>query len=154
MRPIKTPTFIIPTLFRYLVIAVLVLGGLWYAVWQGRLLIAGPEVSVTEAPRTVQSDRIVFIEGTALNATALFLNGRPIMIDQNGSFSEGVVLENGYSVISLDARDRYGRRVHWEKPVVYVAAQEKKMVSESDEVALGKAHFLAPKQKEDAPSEI
>jgi hypothetical protein len=34
---------------------------------------------------------------------------------------EGVILENGYSVVSIDVIDRYGRSVHWEKSVVFVA---------------------------------
>lgn len=120
MKPIKTPTFILPTLLRYAAVAVLLLAGTWYVLWQGRHLLLGPELSITDAPQAVESDRIVFINGRAENATALYLNGRPIVTDQEGVFSEGIVLENGYSVVSLDAQDRYGRSVHWEQPVVLV----------------------------------
>lgn len=60
------------------------------------------------------------LSGVAENVTSLTLNGRPIMTDRAGNFTEGIVLENGYSVVSLDARDRFGREVHWETPVVYV----------------------------------
>ncbi len=124
MRPIKTRTFILPTILRYALFAILLSGGVWYAFWQGRHLIAGPGVAITEEPDMVENSRVVFVRGVAENATALYLNGRPIVTDQSGAFAEGVVLENGYSVISIDARDRYGRRVHWEKPVVFVAKDE------------------------------
>ncbi len=124
MRPIKTQTFILPTLLRYALILTLVAGGTWYAFWQGRHLIAGPGVAIMEAPGMVENSRLVFISGVAENATALYLNGRAIVTDQNGTFTEGVILENGYSVISIDVKDRYGRQAHWEKPVVFVEEKE------------------------------
>jgi hypothetical protein len=121
MRPIKTPKFILPLLLRYTTIALLIAAGVWYAFWQGRHLITGPNVSIIEGPGLVESDRVVFIRGVAENATALYLNGRAIAVDQQGAFMEGVILENGYSVVSIDVTDRYGRKVHWEKSVVFVA---------------------------------
>ena len=120
MRPIKTPRFILPTLLRFTAIGLLILGGAWYALWQGHDLIAGPGISIEAEPAMVENSRLVFVSGVAENVTALYLNGRPIVTDQNGVFTEGVILENGYSVVSIDARDRYGRSVHWEKPVVFV----------------------------------
>lgn len=120
MTPIKTPTFILPRLLRLFAITVLIVCGIIYAGWQGRHLILGPELTVINEPSVVQNDRVIMISGTADNVTSLSLNGRPIMTDQAGNFTEGVVLENGYGVVSLDARDRFGRQVHWEKPVVYV----------------------------------
>lgn len=91
-----------------------------YVSWQSRHLIIGPEVRVDSGLATVQNERVMVIEGQAKNVTELYLNGRPIAIDQAGAFVEGVVLENGYTVVSIDARDRFGRRVHWERPFVYV----------------------------------
>lgn len=131
MRPIKTPTFILPTLLRYLVVAVLIAGGVWYGAWQGRHLIMGPELSIISAPTSIENERVVFVSGQAENATALYLNGRPIAVDENGAFTEGVVLENGYSVVAIDAHDRYGRSFHWEQPVVYL--EEKAMAERTDE---------------------
>ena len=125
MRPIKTPRFILPTLLRFAAIGLLIMGGMWYALWQGRDLIVGPGLAISDEPSAVENSRLVWVSGVAENATALYLNGRPIMTDQNGAFTEGVILENGYSVVSIDARDRYGRSVHWEKPVVFV--EEKPM---------------------------
>lgn len=120
MTPIKTQTFILPRLLRLFAVTVLIVCGIGYAAWQGRHLLLGPELTVTNEPEVVQTGRVIFISGIADNVTALSLNGRPIVTDQAGNFTEGVVLENGYSMVSLDARDRFGREVHWEKPVVFV----------------------------------
>lgn len=120
MTPIKTTTFILPKLLRYGMVAIIIFGGILYASWQGRFLITGPEIALTNIPETVQNDRVVTISGTAYNATALFLNGRPIVTNSSGDFTEAVVLENGYSVISIDVYDRYGRIVRWERPFVYI----------------------------------
>ncbi len=136
MRPIKTSAFILPRLLRLFAVTLLIASGMGYAVWQGRHIITGPDLTVTSEPEVVQTGRVVFISGVAENVTALSLNGRPIVTDQDGNFTEGVVLENGYSMVSLDARDRFGRQVHWEKPVVYV--EEAAMAARSNEqVGLG-----------------
>ena len=120
MRPIKTPKFILPRLLKLFTVITVIVSGIGYAGWQSRHLITGPELTIVAEPEVVQSGRVIMLSGVAENVTSLTLNGRPIMTDRAGNFTEGIVLENGYSVVSLDARDRFGREVHWETPVVYV----------------------------------
>ena len=120
MRPIKTPKFILPRLLKLFTVITVMVSGIGYAGWQSRHLITGPELTIVAEPEVVQSGRVIMLSGVAENVTSLTLNGRPIMTDRAGNFTEGIVLENGYSVVSLDARDRFGREVHWETPVVYV----------------------------------
>ncbi len=96
----------------------------WYVAFQARFLIMGPEILISEELETIQDGRVMKLTGRAENVTAVFLNGRPIAIDQAGTFAEGVVLENGYTIVSIDARDRYGRAVHWERPFVYTEPTE------------------------------
>ena len=52
---------------------------------------------------------LVKISGNALNSVLLSLNGREIFIDENGNFSETVGLLPGFSVISLEAKDKFGK---------------------------------------------
>lgn len=119
MTPIKLHTSP-QKILRNVVLTALLIGGAWYVSWQARFLIAGPEIVMTEDIGTEQNERVIMLRGQAKNVIGLYLNGRPIAIDQSGSFAEGVVLENGYTIVSIDAVDRYGRSVHWEKPLVYV----------------------------------
>lgn len=109
-----------PRLLQTFTVVMVILSGIGYGAWQGRHLIIGPELTIVAEPEVVQSGRVIMLSGVAENVTSLTLNGRPIVTDLDGNFAEGIVLENGYSVVSLDARDRFGRAVHWETPVVFV----------------------------------
>ena len=121
MTPIKTKRFILPQILRLAVTAAVILVGVWYVGYQARFLITGPQLSLVNEPSIVQGERVIRLQGQARNITAIYLNGRAIATDNEGKFDEGVVLENGYTIVSLDARDRYGRKVHIERPFVYVA---------------------------------
>lgn len=108
---------------RLMVLVLIVTMGIGYGLWQARYLIAGPAITVTEAPAIVQNDRMVTISGTAQNAVKLLLNGRPIVADPSGAFTESVILENGAGMVNLTAYDRYGRAHQWEQPLVFIENQ-------------------------------
>ncbi len=52
---------------------------------------------------------IATISGNANKATYIALNGREIFIDKTGNFSEVVAILPGYSVITLNAKDKFGK---------------------------------------------
>lgn len=109
-------------MFGYLLAAVAVVVLVGYMVIQARLLIVGPEVVITNEPNHVQNQRHIVIEGEARNIAYLTLNGRQIFTDRQGSFSEELVLENGYTIMTLRAADRYGRETKVEKTFVFIPA--------------------------------
>ena len=119
MKPLQTHSPLLPRLLRGLVVVVLIAGALYYVLFQARFLIGGPQIELSAAPATVQSERQVTLTGTASNITAIYLNGRPIVTDESGTFNESVVLQNGYNRIRIDAEDRYGRTTFVEQPFVY-----------------------------------
>lgn len=49
------------------------------------------------------------IKGIASKATYISLNGREIFINKNGDFSESVILLPGFSVVTINARDKFGK---------------------------------------------
>jgi len=49
------------------------------------------------------------ISGQAAKATVLTLNGREIFIDKQGNFSESIAMLPGYSVVTLMAKDKFGK---------------------------------------------
>ncbi|HEY0964397.1 MAG TPA: hypothetical protein VGE31_01235 [Candidatus Paceibacterota bacterium] len=115
-----TPSF--RTVVKYWIIAslLLVLGS--FVIFQARFLIMGPQIVITEAPTGPQNERQIHIAGTAYNITRLWLNDRAIYTDAQGNFKEAVVLENGYTIATLRAEDRYGRTTKVTRPLVYVPA--------------------------------
>ncbi len=94
----------------------------WYVAFQARFLIIGPSLVLTSDMPTVADTRTVIISGTARNITSLSLNDRPIFTDDDGDFREQLVLENGYTIMTLRARDRYGRDTTLQKEFVYAQA--------------------------------
>ncbi len=89
-----------------------------YIIFQSRLLLAGPELALSPVS-VVQGERVVEITGTADNITHIYLNGRAIETNGTGTFSERVILENGYTQVDITARDRYGRFAHVTQDLVY-----------------------------------
>lgn len=55
------------------------------------------------------SSTLAEINGYAKNATYLTLNGREIFIDRDGKFKEMVSLMPGFSVVTLEAQDKFGK---------------------------------------------
>lgn len=120
MLPIRTSAFTLPRKIALaFCIFALVLSALVYMFFQARFLIAGPRLALEEELTVVQHDRQIVLEGIAENITAITLNGRKIQTSETGAFSEPVVLENGYTIVTLEATDRFGRTATLEHPFVY-----------------------------------
>lgn len=91
----------------------------WYVLFQARFLINGPQLTLTSELPHRTNERIVNVTGTARNSSQLTLNGREIFVDTNGNFSEPLVLENGYTIMTVRAEDRYGREAVITESLVY-----------------------------------
>ena len=90
-----------------------------YIAFQARFLLVGPEIILRDEPAIVQNSPTVTLSGTARNLAKMNLNGRPIFTDQTGYFSEALVLENGYTIATITATDRYGRETSVVRSYVY-----------------------------------
>ena len=99
---------------------VLILGILAYIVFQARFLLQGPIIVLDEPLPIATNERALTLTGNAANISRIWLNDRQIFTDPDGRFRELVVLENGYTVTTLRAEDRYGREVRVSRPFVYI----------------------------------
>lgn len=109
---------ILKALFIFLFLCLIVV----YVLFQARFLITGPEITLKSEPSTQQNERIIILEGSARNITHLWLNDRQIYTDEQGNFREELVLENGYTITTLKAKDRYGRETKVVRSFVYTPA--------------------------------
>lgn len=110
------------TLVLTLVSTLMILLAVLFVLFQARHLLLGPQLSITEEPNRVVNTPQVTLAGTARNISRLWLNDRQIFTDPSGHFAEAVVLENGYTVVTLRAEDRYGRSKIIEKSFIYTPA--------------------------------
>ena len=93
-----------------------------YVLFQARFMIIGPQIVLVDEPASLQNQQQIHLSGTAHNISRLWLNDRPIYTDAHGNFKEALVLENGYTVATLRAEDRYGRETIVTRPFVYYPA--------------------------------
>ncbi len=122
MSPLPYTSLPLRSILYYLSVTIVFIVFMGYAIFQARFLIEGPIVTLQNTPQTVQEQRIVTLEGTAQNIVFLSLNGRQIYTDKNGYFKEALVLENGYTIATLQAKDRYGRVRSYTEEFVYTPA--------------------------------
>ena len=94
----------------------------FYLIFQARFLIAGPQIVLENEPPTQNTTRVVELKGTVHNITHLWLNDRPIYTNEDGKFNEALVIENGYTVTTLRAKDRYNRETKLVRSFVYTPA--------------------------------
>lgn len=81
-----------------------------YAYQQFETYLTGPVISVTHpANGALVAEQLVEISGTAQNVSHLTLNGAQIYTDTAGHFTEQLLLPPGYTIMTLTARDRFGR---------------------------------------------
>ena len=120
MRPIRADTVHIQHILRFLLLLLIVVGLAKYAQFQARNFIEGPEVFLTNTPEPVQQNRVIDIEGTTKNIVSITLNGRQIYVTENGDFHEKLVLESGYTIMTIQAEDRFGRTTNLTREFVYV----------------------------------
>ena|SRR3989344_6149777 len=81
-----------------------------YVAFQARFIIVGPMVRITSPKNGASvSGQLVVIEGVAKNAAWLSFNDRQIFTDEKGLWSEKLIAAPGLSIISVRAKDRFGR---------------------------------------------
>jgi hypothetical protein len=114
-----TPHLTFRQILRYTGFALGLLVLVGYIVFQARFLIQGPRITLTNEPASIQNERTVTISGKAWNITKITINDRPMFTDKAGYFSEALVLENGYTIATIAATDRYGRETQVVRPFVY-----------------------------------
>lgn len=81
-----------------------------YSLYQARALLVGPQVSI-ESPQDGQvvEDPLVVMEGQSKNIAWISLNDRQIFTNEEGVWSEKLLVSPGLSIMTVKARDRFGR---------------------------------------------
>jgi uncharacterized protein YfaP (DUF2135 family) len=96
---------------RYLIaLVLLILVG--YGFVEAWPLLAGPSISIASPmDNAAYPGGIVSIQGKATRASALLLNGAPLLHEEDGSFSSTLTFPRGGSLLTFAAADRFGRTV-------------------------------------------
>jgi hypothetical protein len=80
-------------------------------IWKG--------VEIKATIKQANNSPLATVSGNASKATYLALNGREIFIDKDGNFTESIVVLPGFSIVTLNARDKFGKTSEKKFEVVY-----------------------------------
>lgn len=91
-----------------LIVILLIVG---YAVFEARRLIAGPSITIlSPVSGSATSSALVTVVGEAQNIAFLSINDAPSYTDETGKFVYRFAPPAGYTVVTVAATDRFGRR--------------------------------------------
>lgn len=91
-----------------------------YGLLQTKNLILGPSLAIASPKNGAAVGlNVVEVKGQADRIAFLSLNGEKIFTDQDGHFSQKLLLNRGYNIIRLEAEDRFGRTIEKVLNLVY-----------------------------------
>lgn len=91
-------------------VGILVLGICGFVGMKIYPLVHGPMINMTSISNGISvTDPMIRISGVAEHTQELVVNGNTIPLSPNGSFSDNLVLNQGYNIISMQAKDQFGK---------------------------------------------
>ncbi len=91
-----------------------------YAYGQSREYIRGPRIVINEPKDgAVFSEAPIIISGNTQNVAYITLDGASIFVDSKGDFREKLLLLPGYNILTIEAQDRFGKKVAKTLELVY-----------------------------------
>jgi len=96
------------TVIFIITVVVLVIG---YGLFEARRILEGPVITI-ESPKdgSATSSTGILIAGKAENISFLSVNDKQSFTDESGHFSELLSLPAGFTVLTVAATDRFGRK--------------------------------------------
>lgn len=118
-------------ILRRSVVGLFVVVILGYALYETRGLMGGPIVRVSEpSDGFITASSTIALKGTAKRVTNITVNGRAILIDQNGNFNEELLLRPGHTILELTAVDTFSRKTVQQIRIIRTDGRKTKLLSE------------------------
>ncbi len=97
-----------------------------YTLFEARRYLSGPSITII-SPQDGDHfmHPFVTISGVIKNASFITLNGRRVFTDEEGRFTEALLLPMGYTVLVITAKDRFNREITVERHITVEHAKEK-----------------------------
>jgi hypothetical protein len=115
----------------------IIIGFVSYILFQSRLLLGGPRLTIDPPPPAVIEGPTVTIAGLAENIVSITINDRPILTDERGYFKEDVHVPTGYTIVTVEARDRFGRTSTYTHDVVAQRPAEEEPITYPNDTDYG-----------------
>lgn len=103
-------TLIVSSTIRRAILTVILLSLATYALWQFGILFSAPRLETTNlAEYSVVNESKLEVTGESDKNSAVFINGEPISVDDEGKFSHVIYLQPGYNSFELSTSNNFGR---------------------------------------------
>src|ERR1035437_3188913 len=104
------------------IVAIIVVGLLYFIYRTSRAYVSGPSIIISEpANYAAFSTSTTTIVGIAKRVQDITIDGRSIIIDDKGNFSETILLMPGYNIETIAAHDQFGHVTQKQLELVYLA---------------------------------
>jgi len=91
-----------------------------YAFYEIQKILYGPKIEILNPKNgALVSESLVEISGKTENIKEISLNNRKIFINEQGDFSEKVLLSYGYNILTLKANDKFNRNTEKTLEIIY-----------------------------------
>lgn len=80
-----------------------------YAYFRSRDAIWGITITSSVADGASFDSKLVTLTGNVPHTSRFTVNGRELLVDKNGDFTDTLLLQDGYTILELKASDRFGR---------------------------------------------
>jgi hypothetical protein len=100
---------------------ILLVGLAAYSAFQARAYLQGPRIVIEE---TKQNGELLALSGTAERIAFLTLQGKQIYTNEYGVWQETILLNPGYNIIEVAAKDRFGREVKVHKDIYFTNPEQ------------------------------
>jgi hypothetical protein len=103
-----------------IIITLFLLALFGYGIFEVWNYATGPKIIISSPANGISvSESLISIDGQGINTKQITLNDRPIVVDEQGNFSEKILLSYGYNVLELKAEDRFGKKTEQKLQIVY-----------------------------------
>ncbi|PIR94712.1 hypothetical protein COT95_02735 [Candidatus Falkowbacteria bacterium CG10_big_fil_rev_8_21_14_0_10_37_6] len=102
--------FLLPKLWRSIILVLVVFAGLFYLGYRIKAIVAPPEMEIFFPPQNYSTnENLIQVSGNIEKDALLFINDSVIITQENGDFLENINLKKGINIIIIKAQKKYGK---------------------------------------------
>jgi hypothetical protein len=103
--------------YSLVLLGILIIG---YSIFQAQKILGGPKINILSPINgATYTTALIEIKGVAKNVSTLTLNDRILYTDKIGNFSDTLLLNEGYNIIKLEAKDKFGAQTQKRIEIIY-----------------------------------
>ena len=107
-KPIQFSSFVLtPKVVSIGLIAIAVIGSFWYLYQQINSFVSSPRLIILKpADAAIVDGKIAHVAGVTEKDASLLINEQPVLVNENGEFSEDIGLKEGLNTITVKSKNR------------------------------------------------